>query len=252
MLPYVYVTQIIPLLIYRFVSYYRMMWMHFTLELCYLSNALLILHILAFPQSELLFLLNWGVVFGPVLVANVVYRCSMHLGDLQRFISWLMHVAPPVVCFSLRWLPKDPRFHTCQHSDPPCPYDRAPYLLMVLALATTIAHAILYNLYIWVICPASVRQHPLYSNSYLWIVAQAAGVKPLMAMLNCFGPRGRVVSFTLMAQAFNATVIGLAYAAWLSRAFGLVYLMVVVFATGQYAVSIVDDKTFVALVDLVD
>lgn len=232
MLPYVYVAQIIPLLMYRFVSYYRMGWSHFTLELCYLSNALLILNILAFPQSDLLFLLNWGVVFGPVLIANVVYRCSMHLGDLQRFISWLMHVGPPVVCFSLRWLPKHARFHTCQPGDAPCPYDSAPYLLMALALATTIAHALLYNLYVWVICPAHVRQRPGYSNSYIWIVAQASGSKPLMAMLNCFGPRGRVLSFTLMAQTFNAAVIGLAYAAWVSRTFGLVYLLVVIFATG--------------------
>lgn len=35
-----------PLLLYRFVSYYRIGWSHFTLELCYLSNVLLILQIL--------------------------------------------------------------------------------------------------------------------------------------------------------------------------------------------------------------
>ncbi len=44
-LPYVYVAQIVPLLLYRFITYYRMGWSHFTIELCYLSNALLILNV---------------------------------------------------------------------------------------------------------------------------------------------------------------------------------------------------------------
>jgi hypothetical protein len=157
----------------------------------------------------------------------------MYLGDLQRFISWYMHVAPPVVCFCLRWLPKATSFRTCQPQDGPCPYDENPYLLLVLALATTTSHAILYSLYVWVLCPAYVRNRPGYSNSYLWIVEKASGVKTLMAMLDCFGPRGRVLSFTLMSQAFNAAVIGLAYAAWESQIFSLVYLLVVVFATGK-------------------
>ncbi len=157
----------------------------------------------------------------------------MHLGDLQRFITWYMHVAPPVVCFSLRWLPKAAHFRTCQPQDGPCPYDEAPYLLLVLALATTTSHAILYSVYVWILCPAHVRQRPGYSNSYIWIVDRASGVKALMAMLNCFGPRGRVVSFTLMSQAFNTVVVGLAYAAWASQTFSVVYLLVVVFATGK-------------------
>lgn len=65
MLPYVYGAQIIPLLIYRFVTYYRMSWMHYTIELCYLSNAVLILLVLFFPRSELLFLLNWASSSAP-------------------------------------------------------------------------------------------------------------------------------------------------------------------------------------------
>lgn len=45
-LPYVYIAQIVPLLVYRFISYARVGWSHFTLELCYLSNALLILNVM--------------------------------------------------------------------------------------------------------------------------------------------------------------------------------------------------------------
>jgi hypothetical protein len=48
-MPYVYVAQIIPLLLYRFITYYRIGWSHFTIELCYLSNALLILNIVYVP-----------------------------------------------------------------------------------------------------------------------------------------------------------------------------------------------------------
>lgn len=54
---------------------------------------------------------------GPVLMANVIYRCSMLMDDLQRFISWYMHVAPAVVVFALRWLPHDERFDVSNSSE---------------------------------------------------------------------------------------------------------------------------------------
>jgi hypothetical protein len=46
------------------------------------------LYILFFPKWDALFVIIFGLMNGPVLLANVVYRCSMVLSDLQRFISW--------------------------------------------------------------------------------------------------------------------------------------------------------------------
>jgi hypothetical protein len=98
-LPYVYVAQIIPLLIYRAITYFRYVrsfpepgdvpeerittgqacipppshismgtrrahWSHYTLELCYFSNALLIVsspyptHLMVYTTKEFSFLLN--------------------------------------------------------------------------------------------------------------------------------------------------------------------------------------------------
>ncbi len=64
-LPYLYVAQIVPLLLYRCVSYYRQHLQHYTLELCYFTNALLVLYVLAFPTSQVLFLICYGLLHGP-------------------------------------------------------------------------------------------------------------------------------------------------------------------------------------------
>lgn len=53
-LPYVFVAQILPLLLYRIVTYYHRHWHHYTLELCYFSNALLIVSILRQRQQAVL------------------------------------------------------------------------------------------------------------------------------------------------------------------------------------------------------
>ena len=169
-LPYLYVCQVLPLLAYRLVSYYQQHLQHYTLELCYFTNLLLILFILAFPTSEVLFLTCFGLLLGPVLTANVVYRCSFLMDDLQRFITWHMHTMPVIVVFALRWLPTDARFNLCQGGKngnaggSHCLYDRAPYLLLLLSLAATVGHTLIYNLYIWRLAPASTRAHPQYDN----------------------------------------------------------------------------------------
>jgi len=287
-LPYLYVCQVLPLLAYRCVSYYQQHLQHYTLELCYFTNLLLIVFILAFPTSEVLFLICFGLLLGPVLTANVVYRCSFLMDDLQRFITWHMHTMPVIVVFALRWLPTDARFNVCQggkngSSDGShCLYDRAPSLLLLLSLAATVGHTLIYNLYIWRLAPASTRAHLQYDNrwvsgdallemeegegfnsfffgppfpctyytdshasllhkhSYLYFVRRKIqGSRILTKTLNCFGPRfgarGRLLSFTLCTQLYNAIVISFAYACWVNRTFNVVYLSVIIFITAYYA-----------------
>ncbi len=171
-----------------------------------------------------------------VLVANVVYRCSFLMNDIDRFITWHMHVMPVIVVFCLRWLPTDDtRFQTC-HAQADCLYTKAPYLLLVLSLAATVGHTILYNVYVWRLAPASTRDHPDYDNSFLYFVRRIQGGF-LHRVLNCWGPRGRLLSFTLCTQLFNAMVITLAYACWVSLEFNVAYILLVIFVTAYYAGS---------------
>lgn len=39
-------------------------------------------------QFDWLFIINFGLTNGPVLIANIVYRCSMAISEVQRFITW--------------------------------------------------------------------------------------------------------------------------------------------------------------------
>jgi len=95
------------------------------------------------------------------------------MDDLQRFITWHMHTMPVIVVFALRWLPTDARFNVCQggkngsSGGSPCLYDRAPSLLLLVSLAATVGHTLIYNLYIWRLAPASTRAHPQYDNRWV-------------------------------------------------------------------------------------
>jgi hypothetical protein len=91
------------------------------------------------------------------------------------------------------------RWQACQSG---CLYDRFPASLLLLPWAATIVHALVYNLYVWKLAPASTREHPKYENSFLYLSRKwSSGM--MNRILNCLGPRRRVAAFVLLNQVWH-------------------------------------------------
>ena len=95
-IPYYYISTLAPLFLYRYISYYLLSRHHFTLEVCYFINYLLMVYILVFPDDYKLFFGVFTLSMSVGIGSTIILKFKMVFGDLQTFINAYMHVAPAV------------------------------------------------------------------------------------------------------------------------------------------------------------
>jgi len=102
--PLTYVAFATSLISLRFYIYYALEWHLFLADFCYFSNLCCLLQV-AFPQSQLLLIVNFAHTMGPLTIAIITWRNSLVFHSLDKITSVFIHGAPSLLTFCFRWYP---------------------------------------------------------------------------------------------------------------------------------------------------
>jgi hypothetical protein len=116
-MPNWYLLLIFPLLIARYVMYYRMKYQYFMLDFCYFVQILLLTSTF-YWKDPTFFQIVFSLSNGPLCSAIVMWRNSLVFHDLDKITSVFIHIFPPLVTFCSRWYPPNGDFSlVCAEKD---------------------------------------------------------------------------------------------------------------------------------------
>ena len=98
------------LLTHRAYEFYTKGWHFYLLDFCYFVNTIVIIHILFFPKSEIMFFASFVLSIGPVLTAVPVYSCALAFHSTMKTTTLLIHSSPPLAMFLIHWHDKSKYF----------------------------------------------------------------------------------------------------------------------------------------------
>eukprot|EP00158_Paraphelidium_tribonemae_P005527 Partr_v1_DN27389_c1_g1_i2_m46634 putative Conserved hypothetical protein len=88
----------------RVVSYHSLKWHYFLFDACYFVNGMLVVWLFLMPHQRQLYSAVWALANGPIAWAILAWRNSLVFHSLDKVTSLFIHMAPPLVLFTLRWL----------------------------------------------------------------------------------------------------------------------------------------------------
>ncbi|KAF9997949.1 hypothetical protein BGZ79_008346 [Entomortierella chlamydospora] len=176
-------------------------------------NAVVLLYLYVFPQSQALLGAVWLLSQGPLAFAIITWRNSLVLHSLDKVTSVYIHMSPPITLYVVRWLYPDPT--------------RYPALrdMSVLPTLSSLAAAIGIYLtwqvayYIFVV----VRQREKIKagkrvTSYTWLLNDPKG-GAISKVAHTFGEKYSILTF--MAMQLTYTFVTCLFALLLYRNFKL-------------------------------
>ncbi|KAG0018299.1 hypothetical protein BGZ80_007345 [Entomortierella chlamydospora] len=212
-IPLVHTVQSVILIAVRYVLYKKKSWHLFLLDMCYFVNAVVLLYLYVFPQSQALLGAVWLLSQGPLAFAIITWRNSLVLHSLDKVTSVYIHMSPPITLYVVRWLYPDPT--------------RYPALrdMSVLPTLSSLAAAIGIYLtwqvayYIFVV----VRQREKIKagkrvTSYTWLLNDPKG-GAISKVAHTFGEKYSILTF--MAMQLTYTFVTCLFALLLYRNFKL-------------------------------
>jgi hypothetical protein len=104
--PIFYTVQFFFFITLRYINYKSTQSHYFFFDLCYYVNLLTLLYIWIFPSSKILFTAVFTLTNGPIAFAIIAWRNSLVFHSLDKVTSVFIHIYPPVVSYTLRWLPE--------------------------------------------------------------------------------------------------------------------------------------------------
>ena len=118
---YWYTAQISYFMPIRYYTYHKRGYHYFLADLCYFTNALLVLSLWAFPQSKRLFISTYCLANGNNAVAIAMWRNSMVFHSLDKTTRL---TTPPLSMIKLIFVKSFHTPHAASHLTLPCPPDR--------------------------------------------------------------------------------------------------------------------------------
>ncbi|GMF00210.1 unnamed protein product [[Candida] boidinii] len=92
----------------RYLTYYKVGYGYYLVDLCYYVNALLMIYIWGFPESKMLYVTCFAFTFGTLSFAVITWRNSLVLHSIEKTTSSFIHILPPVVMYTItHQLPQD-------------------------------------------------------------------------------------------------------------------------------------------------
>ncbi|KAG0174785.1 hypothetical protein DFQ28_004479 [Apophysomyces sp. BC1034] len=212
-IPLYYSLQSIYLLPLRFVIYRYRRWHYFIFDLCYFVNAMTLLFLWFFPTSPTLFIATYCLTNGPVAWAIVTWRNSLVFHSLDKVTSVFIHIFPPLVTYTIRWMPE-----LQQSLDATQRNTRFPALAEIPTMNfkdtmffSTVAYLIWQVLYfIFIIVKRREKvESGLRLTSYSWLLNDSQGRKGFIQHASfVFGPKYKIYMFMLLQLVYNmATTI---------------------------------------------
>ncbi|KAF7727913.1 hypothetical protein EC973_006912 [Apophysomyces ossiformis] len=207
-IPLYYSLQSIYLLSLRFVIYRYRRWHYFIFDLCYFVNAMTLLYLWAFPASTTLFIATYCLTNGPVAWAIVTWRNSLVFHSLDKVTSVFIHIFPPLVTYTIRWMPELQQSFDATHRNA-----RFPALAEIPAMSfrdgvvfSTIAYLIWQVLYfVFIIVKRREKvESGLRLTSYSWLLNDSQGRKGFIQHASyAFGPKYKIYMFMLLQLVYN-------------------------------------------------
>eukprot|EP00519_Triparma_laevis_P013090 CAMPEP_0182509288 /NCGR_PEP_ID=MMETSP1321-20130603/26586_1 /TAXON_ID=91990 /ORGANISM="Bolidomonas sp., Strain RCC1657" /LENGTH=397 /DNA_ID=CAMNT_0024715533 /DNA_START=452 /DNA_END=1645 /DNA_ORIENTATION=- len=191
-IPYYYIATLMPLFLYRYVSYYLINRQHFTIEICYFINYLLMVYILVYPDDYKLFFGVFTLSMSVGIGSTIILSFKMVFGDLQTFINAYMHVAPAITSFAIRFVitSETPiKFNVCKSStecDELKTFESSMEWFFVYPIAFYGAHMVLYNFWVWVVPHPKLHRRKNYCNTFIKAMSGGFG-NYLVRILSCCG-----------------------------------------------------------------
>ncbi|CDH53915.1 integral to membrane protein [Lichtheimia corymbifera JMRC:FSU:9682] len=206
-IPLYYTIQSLYLLSLRYLIYKVKKWHYFIFDLCYFVNAMTLLFLWVFPGSRAMFIATYCLTNGPVAWAIVTWRNSLVFHSLDKITSVFIHIFPPLVMYTIRWLPE----LECQSSNYrdtrfPGVTNDITMSFKEAMLLSTIAYLIwqaLYFVFIMVRRREKVESG-LRMTSYSWLLDDSHGRKGLIQKAAfVFGAKYKLYMFMLLQLVYN-------------------------------------------------
>ncbi|CDK25947.1 unnamed protein product [Kuraishia capsulata CBS 1993] len=83
----------------RLLTYYKVGYGYYLVDLCYYVNILCLVYIWIFPESKILFVSCFAFTFGTLSFAVITWRNSLVLHSIEKTTSSFIHVVPPVTMY---------------------------------------------------------------------------------------------------------------------------------------------------------
>ncbi|KAL6063072.1 hypothetical protein QOT17_011742 [Balamuthia mandrillaris] len=198
-MPFVFVVKSIILLSLRTWLFRKEKMHYYLFDFCYFANLLVLLWVLVFPQSEVLFQICFAFSFGPLAWAIVAWRNSLVLHSLSRTTSLFIHFTPGLMLYSMRWLANDDysltHYNTMRNSSPTF------VSMTLLPLLPYILWQTLYYLKVEIFSYAKVQERD-YETSFKYLSQGKGMMGSLLRKVN-----RRYQVFAFMAYQLVYTVL---------------------------------------------
>jgi len=229
--PIFYVGTIVPLFLFRFLSYWAEARHHFCLEVCYFINYSVIVYIVFLPSNWGLFIsafnLSQSVGIGSTLLLNFKFVFS----DIQTYINAYMHVMPAVTTFVIRYLINDGD----DDADSPIDFtvktvkledfvEYANYILLY-PMAGYLAHMLCYNFWVWCVPHPRLRERRTYCNTFVKALSGGFG-KRWVRVLSCWGKRWALWVYSLLQLVWASLMLVATSLLYIDFHANLIYLSV--------------------------
>eukprot|EP01101_Sappina_pedata_P009926 TRINITY_DN6132_c0_g1_i1.p2 TRINITY_DN6132_c0_g1~~TRINITY_DN6132_c0_g1_i1.p2 ORF type:complete len:367 (+),score=131.42 TRINITY_DN6132_c0_g1_i1:114-1103(+) len=116
-LPIYYTYKAVVLIFCRYITYRTKKWHYFLYDFCYFVNALTLLWLWVYPNSQFLFEIIFSFANGPLAWAIIMWRNSMVFHSLDKMTSIFIHLGPPVLMYGMRWSYAAPIYNICGNAD---------------------------------------------------------------------------------------------------------------------------------------
>ncbi|KAI7853393.1 hypothetical protein BDC45DRAFT_511112 [Circinella umbellata] len=213
-IPLYYTVQSLYLLSLRYLIYKVRKWHYFIFDLCYFVNAMTLLFLWCFPFSTSLFIATYCLTNGPVAWAIITWRNSLVFHSLDKVTSVFIHIFPPLVTYTIRWLPeldccstttstsgaayRDIRFPALKDLDEMSFRDT-----MVISTIAYMIWQALYFVFIMVRRREKVESG-LRMTSYSWLLDDSHGRRGLIQKASfIFGAKYKIYMFMLLQLLYN-------------------------------------------------
>ena len=106
------------LLINRAFDYYSKGWHFYMIDFCYIVNLLVIASTFFCPRNEIMFMISYGLSFGPLGFSIYYFRNTHALTSLDKITSLAIHNQAPLTMFLVHWHDKSGVFFTSANGLP--------------------------------------------------------------------------------------------------------------------------------------
>jgi len=193
---------IIPLVLFRWIRYYKIGMHYYLIDLCYFSLASILYNIWYDPHNEALMRLGFLTANGCLAVSIAAFRNSLVFHDMDCLTSMGLHAAPMIITHHIRW------YNIPEEASLPQDQRRFPTLSIGLSwdeyLKLNLYNPLLFYV-IWLVFYAFVNFYLAekkikknnYNTLYLYFTTQPFWKKVIEKNRKCFGFASGPITFLI-------------------------------------------------------